>query len=83
MEIRDKRGVEDVISDHLSHLERKNKVEVSREIEEFFPNEQMMMVYTSLPWYVDIVNFLAYKVLPSELSSQQRKKFLHDARFYQ
>ena len=68
---------------HLSHLEMKYEVEEPREIEELFPNEQLMMVDTSLPWYADIVNFLACKVLPRDLSSQQRKKFLHDARFYQ
>ena len=42
-----------------------------------------MVVDTSTSWYANIVNFLSYKVLPLKLSSQQRKKFLHDARFYQ
>ena len=43
----------------------------------------MLMVNVSLPWYAKIVNFLACKVFPPELNSQQRKKLLHDARFYQ
>ena len=38
----------------------------------FFSYEQLMMVDTLLPWYANIVNFLSCKVLPSELSSQQR-----------
>ena len=42
------------------------------------PNEQLIMSYTPLPWYADIVNFLACKVLPPELNSQLRKKFIHD-----
>ena len=81
MEIRDKRGVENVVADHLYRLERKTGIEEPREIEEFFLDEQLMVVDTSLLWYVDIVNFLACKVLSPELSSQQRKKFLYDARF--
>ncbi|KAK8597270.1 hypothetical protein V6N13_001906 [Hibiscus sabdariffa] len=35
-----------------------------------------------MPWYADIVNFLVSGVLPHELSSQGRKKFRHDARYY-
>ena len=47
MDIWDKRGVENVVADHLSHLEKENKVEELRKIEEYFPNEQLMMVDTS------------------------------------
>ena len=83
MEIRYKWGVENVVADHLSHFERENEVEEHREIEEYFPYEQLMVVDTSLTRYANIVNFLVCKVLPPELSSPQRKKFLHDARFYQ
>ena len=84
MEIQDKQGMENVVVDHLSRLEMKNDIKEPRGIEEFFfHDEQLMMVDTSLPWNVDVVNFLVFKVLPLKLSSQQRKKFLHDARFYQ
>ena len=70
MDIRDKRGVENVVVDHSSCLERKNEIEEPKEIEELFLDEQLMMVDTSLPWYVGIVNFLGCKVLPSELNSR-------------
>ena len=53
------------------------------EIEEYFPNEQMLMVDVSLPWYVDFVNYLACNVLLPDLNSRQKKKFLHYVRFYQ
>ena len=46
--------MENVVADHLSRLERENEVEEQREIEEFFLDEQLMMVNTSLPWYVDM-----------------------------
>jgi len=34
------------------------------------------------PWFADMVNFKAARIIPKDLTWQQRKKFLHDARFY-
>ena len=34
------------------------------------------------PWYADIVNYLVCKITPADLTYQQRKKFLHDAKSY-
>ena len=65
MEIRDKRGVENVVPYHLSRLEGKNEIEAPKEIKELLIDEKLMTVDASLPRYVDIVNFLAYKVLRS------------------
>ena len=59
LEIQDKRRIKNVIADHLSRLENGNDNQGSIEIDEYFPDEQMMLMETSFPWYVDIVNFLA------------------------
>ena len=48
MEIPDKRGVENVVVDHLTRLEKKIMVEEPRENEESFPGKQLMIVDTSL-----------------------------------
>ena len=73
LEIKRQEGSENVVVDHLSCLE---------EIKETFPNEQLMATNRVLPWYVDFVNYQAWGVLPPDLNSQQRKKFLHDVKYY-
>ena len=35
-----------------------------------------------LPWYADIVNYLAGNIIPSDYTYQQRKKFLSDIKHY-
>jgi hypothetical protein len=81
MEIRDKKGSENVVADHLSRLEQ---LEVGENtcIQEVFLDEQLLEVEAKLPWYADFVNYLACKVIPPDLSYHQKKKFLHDVRSY-
>ena len=52
------------------------------EVTENFPDQQLFLLSYKLPWYVDIVNFLACGVMPPEFSYQQRKKLRTDNRFY-
>ncbi|KAL4271777.1 hypothetical protein GQ457_13G016270 [Hibiscus cannabinus] len=65
----------------LIRLENKSDLDSKSEIKENFPDEKILFA-TTIPWYADIVNFLVSGVLPHELSSQGRKKFRHDARYY-
>ena len=41
-----------------------------------------MRVEAIVPWYADYLNYLACKVLPPDLSSQQKEKLLYDVRSY-
>ncbi|KAM1376157.1 hypothetical protein ACFX2F_037927 [Malus domestica] len=79
IEIRDKKECENVVADHLSRLVRN---EESLPISETFPDEQLMSIEVSTPWYADLVNFLVSKQVPNTLSKVQRDKLKHDARFY-
>ncbi|KAL4302470.1 hypothetical protein GQ457_10G014000 [Hibiscus cannabinus] len=81
LEIKDRKGTENQVADHLSRLENKSDLDSKSEIKENFPDEKILSA-TAIPWYADIVNFLVSGVLPHELSSQGRKKFRHDARYY-
>ncbi|CAN6583778.1 unnamed protein product [Malus baccata var. baccata] len=79
IEIRDKKGSENVVADHLSRMVHN---EESLPILETFPDEQLLSIKVSAPWYADIVNFLVSKRIPSEFTRHQRDKLRHDARFY-
>ena len=58
LEIKDKKGCDNVIADHLSRLERTTGTEKGAEIAEIFPIEQLLMLSIQTPWYADIVNYL-------------------------
>ena len=72
-----------MVGDHLSISKSEKGIEDPKDIVESFPDEKLFGVDTSTPWYANIVNVLTCKVLPPDLASQQRKKFLHDMKCYQ
>ena len=82
LEIKGKKGRDNVIDDHLSRIEKPTKEEGEIGIEEKFPDEQLFQVTIQVPWYADIVNYLACGVMPPELNYQQKRKLRTDARFY-
>ena len=83
LEIRDRKGTENQIADHLSRLENLHQTQGEQEeIKESFPDEQLFYVAREDPWYADYVNYIVSGVLPHDLSFQQKKRFLHDVRQY-
>jgi len=79
--IRDKKGSENVVADHLSRLVNEEVTSKEAEIRDEFPDESFFMV-NERPWFANMANFKAARIIPKDLTWQQRKKFLHDARFY-
>ena len=74
LEIKDKKGIENTVADHLSRMHSER--EVTLPINEFFPDESLWSVNKEdWPWYADIVNYLCSKQLPPDYSSQQKKRF--------
>ena len=82
LEVKDRKGCDNVITDHLLRIEKTIVKEEGTELAENFPDEQLFQLSFQSPWYADIVNFLAYGVMPPEFSYQQRKKLRTDSRFY-
>ncbi|GJX12507.1 putative nucleotidyltransferase, ribonuclease H [Tanacetum coccineum] len=87
IEIKDKKGTENLDADHLSRLENLGLEELNKDtIQDNFPDEHLMVIKlknteTDL-WYVDYANFLVFKIVPQHLTYYLRKKFLNDVQKY-
>ncbi|CAM8919425.1 unnamed protein product [Rhodiola kirilowii] len=84
IEIKDKKGVENVVADHLSRLEENEEIEVdARPVNDSFIGEQLMRVEAeALPWYADFVNFVVCGIIPHDMNHHQRRKFLSETKRY-
>ena len=78
--IKDKKGVENVVADHLSRLVPESNSH-GIPIGDSFPDEQLFAL-VHFPWYADIVNYLVTGQIPSQWTSQQKKKFWTDIKKY-
>ncbi|XP_071922620.1 uncharacterized protein [Coffea arabica] len=65
LKIRDKRGAENLVADHLSRLPITNEDFPLREI---FPDEHLFSLQSSLPWYADMVNYLITNQFPAAVN---------------
>ncbi|KAL4361542.1 hypothetical protein GQ457_04G018050 [Hibiscus cannabinus] len=81
LEVKDRKGTENQVADHLSRLDNPHNQDRDVEISDSFPDEKILFA-TAISWYADIVNFLVSGIVPPDLSSQDRKKFRHDAKFF-
>ncbi|CAM9000225.1 unnamed protein product [Rhodiola kirilowii] len=79
VEIKDKKGIENTVVDHLSRIVRE---EEPGSITETFPDEHLYALSTQMPWYAPIVNYLVGGTFPPSYSKAQCMKLKHDSRFY-
>ncbi|XP_059301873.1 uncharacterized protein LOC132053786 [Lycium ferocissimum] len=78
-EVKDRKGCENQVADHLSRLEEGGRPSDGLEINESFPDEQVMAgSYDMIPWYADFANYHASDIMPEDLNFHQKKKFLND-----
>ena len=81
VEIKDKKGTENLVADHLSRLEgARDDVPVNDE----FPDEKLLAIEEkkAVPWFADFVNYLVAKVIPLEFNYQQKKRFFVHLKHY-
>jgi hypothetical protein len=82
IEIRDKKGSENVVANHLSRLVVDFNDDVVP-IAETFPDEQLMHIsQIPAPWFADIVNYLVTAQIPSHWTKQDRSKFLAGVKYF-
>ncbi|KAL0408092.1 UNVERIFIED_CONTAM: Retrovirus-related Pol polyprotein from transposon opus [Sesamum radiatum] len=84
LEIKDRRGCENTVADHLSRLNPTYVENMHNSpLQDEFPDEQLFAItQIEEPWFADFANFLAGKVIPPHLSYQQKKKFFSDIKYY-
>nr|XP_016437467.1 PREDICTED: uncharacterized protein LOC107763497 [Nicotiana tabacum] len=83
LEIRDRKGTENQVADHLSRLETRSHVAEGDVIKETFPYEQLLAITVGeVPWYANFVNYLASGEMPPDLEPHAKKKLLRDVRSY-
>ena len=73
LQIKDKKGVENVVADHLSRLTLAHDTH-SAPINDEFPEESLMQLEKA-PWYAHIANFLTTGEIPVEWKGQDKKYF--------
>ncbi|RDY00500.1 Retrovirus-related Pol polyprotein from transposon 17.6, partial [Mucuna pruriens] len=71
LEVRDKKGAENVVADHLTRLRRGiNPLPIRDE----FPDEHILQLEKVTPWYANIYNFLVASTFPQGASRAYKEK---------
>ncbi|CAN6576727.1 unnamed protein product [Malus baccata var. baccata] len=83
LEIKDKKGSENVVADHLSRLVHSNTEEDLIPLRESFPDEQLFSLKIIDPWYADIINYKVIKKIPDDFTSAQKDKLVKTAKYYE
>jgi hypothetical protein len=76
IEIRDKKGSENVVANNLSRITI-DFTEEATPISKTFSDEQLMHIaHTHSPWFADIVNYLVTGQMPLHWGRQDKSKFM-------
>jgi hypothetical protein len=77
LEIKDKKGVENSIVDHLSRMQFENSQELP--INDSMRDDMLFKVSKSDPWYMNIANFMVSSYIPL---GEDKKKLVYESRLY-
>ncbi|GKD91813.1 reverse transcriptase domain-containing protein [Tanacetum coccineum] len=82
IEIKDKKGTENVAIDHLSRIDN-NESSDDSEVDDNFPGETHMEINTrNEPWFSDFANYLVGDIIPKGMTYQQKNKFFSNLKHY-
>ena len=76
--IRDKKGSENSVADHLSRLH----ISGTGDISDSFPDEHLLAVSSHAPWFAHIVNFIVTGSIPEHWNRHRKDKFFHELKYY-
>jgi hypothetical protein len=77
LEIRDKKGVENSMADHLSRLQFDESAELP--INDYMRDDTLLKVSTTDPWYANIINYIVAGYIPP---GADKKKIVRDSRLH-
>jgi hypothetical protein len=77
LEIRDKKGVENSVADHLWGLQFKESAELP--INDYMRDDTLLKVSTTDTWYVNIINYIVAGSIPPRAN---KKKIIWDSRLH-
>jgi len=81
LEIKDKKGSENHVADHLSRLANEAITAKEAEVLDEFPDEKLLAVHER-PWFADMANFKAAHIVPKNMDWQQKKNLFKEAKQY-
>ncbi|XP_016195508.1 uncharacterized protein LOC107636520 [Arachis ipaensis] len=81
IEIKDRKGSENQVTDHLSRLPQETSQDNSQPMNEIFSDEHLLQIQQT-PWFAEMANYKAGRSIPQEYTKQQVKKLLHEAKLF-
>jgi len=76
LEIRDKKGADNCVVDHLSRMQVQGS---DLPINDYLRDDTLLKVTSSSPWYTNLVNFMVTGYIPP---GEDKKKLIHLSRFH-
>ena len=82
LKIRDKKGSENVVADHISRILVEHTIGID-EVKEKFSDEQLFIISSSRPpWFAHIVYYLSTGQVPSHWTKQEKDRFFSQIKHY-
>ena len=78
LEIKDKKGSENSVADHLSGLH----ISGGGDIGDTFIDEHLLAIWSHAPLYAHIVNFIVTGSIPEHWNQHKKDKFFHELKYY-
>ncbi|GJT21546.1 reverse transcriptase domain-containing protein [Tanacetum coccineum] len=82
IEIKDKKGTENIAADHLSRIDNDETSDDSDVNDNFLGETLMEITMNDTPWFADFANYLVGDVIPKGMTYQQKNKFFSDLKNY-
>ncbi|GJW15705.1 reverse transcriptase domain-containing protein [Tanacetum coccineum] len=82
IEIKDKKGTENIATDHLSRIDN-DEISDDSDVNDNFLGETLMEItMNDTPWFADFAKYLVGDVIPKGMTYQQKNKFFSDLKNY-